>query len=148
MFLAMTNNQSGLPPHGVAKDQIILFDGVCKLCNGWSRFIIRCDTHKKFKLCAVQSEEGQAILKWFGYPTDYFETMLLIQGNRALEKSDSFLAVVSQLPFPWKILVVFKVFPRAFRDWFYDRIALNRYRMFGKYEMCILASPDHDERFL
>ena len=60
-------------------DQIIMFDGVCKLCNGWSRFIIRFDTNKKFKLCAVQSDAGQEILKRFGYPTDYFETMLLVQ---------------------------------------------------------------------
>ena len=83
------------PPHVSADDQIIMFDGVCKLCNGWSRFIIRFDTQKKFKLCAVQSDEGQAILKWFGYPTDFYETMLLIQGNRALEKSDSFLAIAA-----------------------------------------------------
>lgn len=125
-----------------------MFDGVCKLCNGWARFIIRFDTHKKFKLCAVQSEEGQAILTKFGYPTDYYETMLLVQGDRVLEKSDSFLAVVSQLPFPWSALVVFKLLPKSFRDWFYDRIALNRYKIFGKYEVCVLASPDHESRFL
>ena len=64
------------PTYLNASDQIIMFDGVCKLCNGWSRFIIRFDTCKKFKLCAVQSDEGQAILKWFGYPTDFYETML------------------------------------------------------------------------
>jgi predicted DCC family thiol-disulfide oxidoreductase YuxK len=125
-----------------------MFDGECKLCNGWSRFIIRYDKHKIFKLCAVQSDEGQAILKWFGYPTDYFETMLLVRGNCALEKSDSFLAVVRQLPLPWKLMIVFKVFPKGFRDWFYDRIALNRYNIFGKYDTCVLASPDHEGRFL
>ena len=144
-----SNNQSSsCPPYVNPQDQIILFDGVCKLCNGWSRFIIRFDTRKKFKLCAVQSDQGQAILQWFGYPTDVFDTMLLVQGNRALEKSDSFLAIVAQLPFPWPLLGVFKILPRAFRDWFYDRVAQNRYKIFGQYDVCILASPDHDGRFL
>lgn len=136
------------PPHVNPDDQIIMFDGVCKLCNGWSRFIIRFDTRKIFKLCSVQSDEGQAILKWFGYPADHYETMLLIQGNRVLEKSDSFLAIVGQLPFPWKILRMFKLLPRGLRDWCYDRIALNRYKIFGKYDICILASADHAGRFL
>lgn len=140
--------ENAYPPFVKPDDQIIMFDDVCKLCNGWSRFIIRFDTQKKFKLCAVQSEEGQAILKWFNYPTDEFETMLLVQGNRALEKSDSFLAIVGQLPFPWSLLRVLNIFPKLFRDWFYDRVALNRYKIFGKYDVCLLASPDHAERFL
>lgn len=140
--------QHKLPPKVNEGDQIILFDGVCKLCNGWTRFIIRFDKHKRFKLCAVQSEEGQAILRWFGYPTDYFETMLLVQGNRAIGRSDSFLAVMAQLPFPWNLLRVLKLLPKGFRDWFYDRIALNRYRLFGKYNVCLLAAADHENRFL
>jgi len=139
---------SRYPPNVNPDDQIIMFDGVCKLCNGWSRFIIRFDTHKKFKLCAVQSDEGQAILKWFGYPIDEFETMLLVKGNRVLEKSDSFLAIAGQLPFPWSMVRVFKLLPRSLRDWCYDRIALNRYKLFGKYELCILATADHEGRFL
>jgi len=139
---------NSFPPNVGASDQVILFDGVCKLCNGWSRFVIRFDTHKKFKLCAVQSDEGQAILQWFGYPTNYFNTMLLIQGNRVLEKSDSILAIVKQLPFPWPLLSVFKCMPRLFRDWFYDRVAQNRYKIFGRCAACILATPDHQQRFL
>jgi predicted DCC family thiol-disulfide oxidoreductase YuxK len=129
-------------------DQIIMFDGVCKLCNRWSRFIIRFDVHKRFKLCAVQTDEGQAILQHFGYPIDYFETMLLVQGDHVLEKSDSFLAVINQLPVPWRFIGVAKIFPKFFRDWLYDRIALNRYWIFGKYNVCLLATPDHEGRFL
>lgn len=136
------------PPKVTAEDQVILFDGVCKLCNGWSRFIIRYDTEKRFKLCAVQSEEGKAILAFFGYPTEFYETMLLVQGNRILEKSDSFLAIIAQLPLPWRALRFLRYFPLGFRNWFYDRIALNRYRLFGKYDMCLLATPDHESRFL
>jgi predicted DCC family thiol-disulfide oxidoreductase YuxK len=133
----MKNTQ---PPHISPDEQVILFDGVCKLCNSWSRFIIRFDTAKKFKLCAVQSDEGKAILDWFGYPTDFYETMLLIQGDRALEKSDSFLAITEQLPFPWSLTQILKIIPKNLRDWFYDRFALNRYTTFGKYDICILAT--------
>lgn len=71
------------PPGVNLGEQIILFDAVCKLCNRWSRFIIRFDTQLRFKLCSVQSEQGQAILQWFGYPLDQFETMLLVQGDQA-----------------------------------------------------------------
>lgn len=129
-------------------DQIILFDGVCKLCNHWSRFIIRFDSQHLFKLCAVQSDAGQALLKQRGYPLDHFETMLLVCGDRVFTKSDAFIEIVRQLPLPWSFAIVFKIFPQKCRNWFYDRIALNRYRLFGKYDVCILPSPDNKQRFL
>lgn len=136
------------PPGIGPGDQVILFDGVCKLCNRWSRFIIRFDTQHRFKLCSVQSPPGQAILQWFDYPLDHFETMLLIQGDRAIAKGDAFLAIVRQLPFPWPCIGIANIFPRRLRDWCYDRIALNRYKLFGKYDVCVLPASDHDQRFL
>lgn len=140
--------KQGYPPKVSEYDQIILFDAVCKLCNGWSRFIIRVDQHHKFKLCSVQSQEGQAILEWFALPLDNFTTMLLVQGNRAFTKSDSFIQIMKQLPLPFSLLVILKLLPKRMRDWLYDRIALNRYRLFGKYEVCMLPSADHKQRFL
>ena len=140
--------QENYPPKVFATDQVILFDGVCKLCSGWGRFIIRFDKKHVFKLCSVQSEEGRAILKWFNLPTDYFETMLLVQGNKALVKSDSILAIIKELPFPFHLFRIFKIMPKSWRDWFYDRIALNRYKIFGKYDVCVLPAADHPQRFL
>jgi predicted DCC family thiol-disulfide oxidoreductase YuxK len=136
------------PPGIDPNDQIIMFDGVCKLCNRWSWFIIRCDKQRRFKLCAVQSEQGQKVLQALGYPLDHFETMLLVQGEQTLEKSNAFLAIVTQLPFPWPLIAAGKIVPRVIRDWCYDRIALNRYKLFGKYDHCMLAAPDHEQRFL
>jgi predicted DCC family thiol-disulfide oxidoreductase YuxK len=136
------------PPYVNSGDQIILFDGVCKLCNRWSRFIIRFDKKNHFKLCSVQSEQGQAILQWFGYPLDEFETMLLIQGDQAIAKSNAFLNIVRQMPFPWPLFGIAKILPQKIRDWCYDRIALNRYKLFGKYDVCLLATADHEHRFL
>ncbi len=137
-----------LPPNVNASDKVILFDGVCKLCNRWSQFIIQNDKAREFRLCSVQSVEGQQILTHFGYPIDTFETMLLVKGDKCLTQSDAFLDVVSYLTLPWCLLHLFRIIPSRIRNWVYDRIALNRYKLFGCYDSCILPSPDHDKRFL
>ncbi len=137
-----------MPPNITASDKVILFDGVCKLCNGWSKFIIHQDTHKKFKLASVQSAEGQQVLAYFNYPLDKFDTMLLVEGNRCYSKSDAFINVMRHLSYPWKMTSLFKFIPTKLRNWLYDRIALNRYTLFGKYDQCLLPTPDHNNRFL
>lgn len=135
-------------PHLQHHENLILFDGVCKLCNAWSNFIIRHDRHRRFRLASVQSPEGQAVLAHFGYPTDRFDTMLVVRKGACLEKSEAFFAVMAELGFPWKALLVFKLIPGRLRNWLYDRIALNRYAIFGKYDYCSLPSPDHAGRYL
>lgn len=127
---------------------VILFDGVCKLCNGWSQFILRYDTSHSFKLCSVQSPAGQQLLAENGYPLDYYETMLVIYQGKLYEKSDAFLCVMRQLPAPWCWLRVLAIIPKLFRDWSYDRIALNRYKIFGRYDRCLLPSAEQVHRFL
>jgi predicted DCC family thiol-disulfide oxidoreductase YuxK len=136
------------PPNVEVNDCVILFDGVCKLCNAWSQFIIKYDDQKRFKLCSVQSLEGQQILEYFNMPTDNFDTMLYVEGNRSFDKSDAFLTVVNKLGFPWRILYVFKIIPTGIRNWLYDRIALNRYSLFGKYDSCLIPTKENDDRFL
>ena len=137
-----------LPPYIQQHDSVILFDGVCKLCNAWSNFIITYDVDKRFKLASVQSDEGKAILRHFGYPTDVYETMLVVEGTVCFEKSDAFFAVIKKLNYPWKLLTVFRVIPIPVRNWLYDRVALNRYQLFGKYDYCTLPTQDHDGRYL
>lgn len=141
-------NKNELPPYIHFNEKVILFDGVCKLCNSWSRFIIKYDSKHIFKLALVQSKEGKSILKHFGLPTDYYDTILYIDGNEAYLKSTAFLKIVRLLPFPIKLLSFFGIAPKPLRDWIYDRIALNRYRLFGEFEQCILPSADHEKRFL
>lgn len=136
------------PPNVGANDCVILFDGVCKLCNAWSQFIIKHDKQQQFKLCSVQSPEGQKILSHFKMPTDYFDTMLYVEGNHCFEKSDAFLQVVNKLGAPWRGLYVFNILPKNIRNWFYDRIALNRYFLFGKFDTCMLPSKENESRFL
>ena len=136
------------PPNVSANDCVILFDGICKLCNVWSKFIIKYDTQHRFKLCCVQSPEGQRILEYFNMPTDNFDTMVYLEGKQYFDKSDAFLHVINKLGYPWRILYIFKIIPTGIRNWFYDRIALNRYALFGKYDRCILPNKEDKKRFL
>lgn len=78
------------------QDQVILFDGVCRLCNGWAKWIIKVDKSYQFKLCSVQSETGQALLSRLGYPTDKFDTMLVIVNGQVYEKSDAFFSIMKK----------------------------------------------------
>ena len=155
-----TNSQPAL--------KIILFDGVCVLCNYWARFIIKYDTQKKFKLASVQSPIGQEILKYYGMPLTTFDTLLYIEGldlenlstdnvsikntdkknNQLFIKTAAIFRVVSQLGIPWRLVVIFKIIPAALSDRAYNIIARNRYQLFGKKEHCILPTPDHTSRYL
>lgn len=129
-------------------ETVVLFDGVCKLCNGWAKFLIRHDRHHRVRLATVQSPEGQALLAWADLPVDAFDTMAVIRDHQYWVRSDAFFEVVAKLPKPWPLLRVFRVIPRPLRDWLYDRIALNRYRLFGKHDVCLMPTPDHEQRFL
>lgn len=135
-------------PHIGASDRVVLFDGVCKLCSAWARFLIKFDRNHVFKLATVQSPEGQSILAYCGLPTDYYETMVLVEGPKMYTKSAALIRVLSRLPFPWPMLAVVWVIPSFLRDWVYDRIARNRYSLFGRHESCVIPSADHESRFL
>ncbi|AUO22387.1 MULTISPECIES: thiol-disulfide oxidoreductase DCC family protein [unclassified Pseudomonas] len=129
-------------------ETVVLFDGVCKLCNGWARFLIRHDHDRHVRLAAVQSPEGQALLAWAGLPLDQFDTLAVIRDRHYWERSEAVFEIIAQLPARWRPLLVLRAIPRFLRDWAYDRIARNRYRLFGKYDTCLLPDPDHARRFL
>ncbi|MBC3453019.1 thiol-disulfide oxidoreductase DCC family protein [Pseudomonas mosselii] len=129
-------------------ETVLLFDGVCKLCNGWATFVIRHDRHQRIRLATVQSAEGQALLAWAGLPVTAFDTMAVIRDNHYWVRSEAFFEVVRQLPGAWPLLRMLRLCPRRLRDGLYDRVALNRYRLFGRYEQCLMPSPDHQRRFL
>jgi|SRR5690554_64276 len=137
-----------LAPHINQSDKVVLFDGVCKLCSAWARFLIRFDKRRMLKLATMQSPEGQAILSFYGRPLEQYDSLLLIHGERLYSRSTAVLKVLTSLPFPWPALAVFYVIPKCVRDWLYDRVALNRYSLFGQYERCLLPSSEHEARFL
>jgi len=127
---------------------IVLFDGVCNLCNSAVTFIIRNDPKRRFRFAALQSPVGQELLQRFGLPTETLNTFVLIEGDRAFTKSTAALRSARLLGYGWPLAFVFILVPKPIRDLCYDFISKHRYRMFGKREACMLPTPDLKARFL
>ena len=121
---------------------IVLFDGVCNLCNGLVRFLIQRDKPGRLRLASLQSNAGQALLHWANQPLDDFDTMVLIEQGRPYFKSTAVLKIARHLPWPWPLLSLALFVPRILRDFCYDIIATNRYRIFGRTETCMLPTAD------
>lgn len=138
-----------VPPPSIQNgERVLLFDGVCKLCNGWARFLIRHDPQQTIRLASMQSAEGQALLRWFALPTERFDSMLYVEAGVRYERSGALLRIIAQLPGYWRLLAWLRLIPRPLRDACYNGIARNRYRLFGRYEHCLLSNADHARRFL
>jgi len=131
-----------------SESPIILFDGVCNLCNGAVQFIIRRDPGARFKLAALQSESGQTLLALHGLTTASFETIVLIEGSTVYTHSTAALHIVRHLSGMWPIMFVFIWLPRPLRDGIYHWISRNRYRWFGKQDACMIPTPELRSRFL
>lgn len=128
--------------------QIILFDGVCNFCNFWINFVIRYDSKNLFLFSPLQSKSGQEILKQFNLSTTDFNTFILVEGNQYSTKSDAVLKIAANLKGISRILVIGKIFPKFIRDYLYDLIAKNRYKLFGKREFCRIPTPEEKIKFL
>lgn len=127
---------------------IILFDGVCNLCNGSVQFIIKRDKKAVFKFASLQSDIGQSILKEYKIPAGDLFSIILVENNKAYSRSTAALHIARRLDGAWKILYIGILFPKFLRDSIYDWVAKNRYRWFGKKEECMIPSPAMRERFL
>lgn len=130
------------------KSSIVLFDGVCNLCNGLVQFIIKNDPKGKFRFASLQSDAGQTILKNFGLKTDDFDTFVLVRGNQYFVRSTAVLRVLNELGGMWKLFSVFWIFPAPLRDFFYTVIANSRYKLFGRRESCMVPTAELKQRFL
>lgn len=130
------------------KRHIILFDGVCNLCSGCVKFLLKREASVDFYFCAVQSESGQKLLLELNMPMDRFDTMVYLRSGVALYKSDALLAVMAQLSIPWRIFSVLKRLSQPLRDWFYDRLAQHRYALVGKRSCCYLPEDKERQRFI
>ena len=126
---------------------LILFDGVCNFCNRWVNIIIRFDKKGMFKFASLQSDIAQQILKEHNY-NFLNESVVLIQNEKIFSHSTAALLIARQLQFPFFLLYGCIVIPAFFRDTVYNWIAKNRYRWFGKREVCRIPSEQERERFL
>jgi predicted DCC family thiol-disulfide oxidoreductase YuxK len=127
---------------------VILFDGVCNLCNGFVQTTISVDPQGKFQFAALQSEFGQEIMTKANLPVDRISTVILYDNGKIFTHSDVPLEICRRLGGFWRLLLVFKLIPRALRNRLYNWVASNRYRWFGKSESCMIPTPELRKRFL
>jgi predicted DCC family thiol-disulfide oxidoreductase YuxK len=129
------------------KPIIILFDGVCNLCNGFINFLIDRDANKQFKFASLQSSFGESILLKNNLPTDDYQSVIVLENEELFTKSSAIFKVIERLP-NWRWLRIFKVLPNFILDGTYGLIARNRYHIFGKRDSCRLPTPELRDRFL
>ena len=127
---------------------ILLFDGVCNLCNGFVQFILARDPKKGIYFASLQSESGQALLSHFNLELHELKTLVLIDQKGAHVRSTAALRCARLLSGPWPLSYVFMIIPRSIRDLIYNWVAKNRYRWFGKEEQCMIPTPELKARFL
>jgi predicted DCC family thiol-disulfide oxidoreductase YuxK len=127
---------------------LILFDGVCNFCNGAVQMVIEIDRQKTFKFAAIQSELGQQLYRQHGLDPNDIQTLMLVDGDQILTKSDAILAVLGRLEGGWQFLASFTALPQPLRDWAYSEFARQRFLLFGKRDNCMVPTPELRERFI
>jgi predicted DCC family thiol-disulfide oxidoreductase YuxK len=120
-----------------------VYDGYCYLCSGWARFMARHPLSPPFKLVAMQSDEGRALLSANGIDPEDPATFLVIDAGRVHRESDAAIHVVSALGGAWRCFALARMIPRAWRHAIYRLLARNRYRWFGRRQVCYL--PDNQK---
>ncbi len=134
---------SGAPTHPV-----VLFDGVCGLCDRMVGFLLPRDREGRLRFAALQSDVGQRLLRAHGLSTTALDTVVVIADGRAYVRSDAAVRVLRELPMPWRWAAGLRWVPQPIRDAVYDWISRNRYGWFGKRDTCRLPTPSERARFL
>jgi predicted DCC family thiol-disulfide oxidoreductase YuxK len=130
------------------KKSVILFDGVCNLCNSSIDFVIKRDTAGHFVVGALQSKEGKRLLAELDANPDYLDSLVLIENDKIYYRSTAALKIAKKLSGPWPLLYGLVVLPPFLRDGIYDWIGKNRYRWFGEKSTCRLPTAAEKARFL
>ena len=131
---------------------IVLFDGVCNLCDHTVQFLLDRDPNGQFVFASLQSEQGARVLAAAGHAPLAAgadpDSIMLVEDGKAYEKSTAAIRIARRLGLPWSLLVVFLVFPAFLRDVGYNLVARNRYRWFGRHDTCRVPTPESKARFL
>jgi len=132
---------------------IVLYDGVCGLCNRLNQFLLKRDGHDRLRFASLQSDLATTLLQRHGVDSHDLDTVYVVldydqPGERLLSRSDAIIYALIQLDGIWKLAGMGRVLPRFLRDGIYKLVARNRYRVFGKHEICMLPDPKHRHKFL
>jgi predicted DCC family thiol-disulfide oxidoreductase YuxK len=128
-------------------DDVILYDGVCVFCSRWVQFVIARDSAKRFRFTPIQSAYGTRLAQAFGIDPQDSDTNAVVHGGKAHLKSDAALTVLSNLP-GWGWARALFAVPKPLRDAVYGLVARNRYRIFGRFDICFLPDPELRKRVL
>lgn len=129
--------------------KIILFDGVCNLCDATVQFLIKHDRKDIFRFVALQSELGQEIVKYIGLDTSKTDSIILYEPGKAYYyKAQAALEIASEIGGFYSLLSVFKILPNSLNNAVYDYVARNRYKWYGKKDACMLPTPEMKAKFL
>lgn len=132
-----------------SEKKIILFDGVCNLCNSAIQFVIKRDKKDVFRYAALQSEIGEQMIAERGIDTSKTDSIILVEPSVAYyTKSDAALEIAKEFDGLWPLFQVFKWIPRPIRDVVYDFVARNRYKWFGRKDQCMIPTPELQAKFL
>jgi len=135
-------------PNKTNSDQVLLFDGVCNLCNATVQYVIRNDRQKVISFASLQSNFGLQVLSENKFDTTSLKTVVYLKNGKVFSKSAAFLLLMRDLGGWHKLMLVFWIIPKFLRDAVYDLIAKNRYAVFGKRDECYVPTPELLERFI
>ncbi|MCZ2496127.1 DUF393 domain-containing protein [Xylophilus sp. Kf1] len=127
---------------------IFVFDAQCLLCSQWVRFLLKHDHKFKIKFASIQGKQGQELLKSVGLSVDGLQTALLVDENRSWQNTGAILRVLAALGWPWKAAWIFWLVPGPIRNHLYQYLARNRYRWFGRSNICMIPDASQKSRFL
>ena len=127
---------------------LIVFDGECVLCSGFFKLVVWADKHKKFQFCIAQSAFGEELYEHYGLKPDDYDTNLVFVDGNLYERFHAFVAAMKVLGWPYKVAAIFEILPNRLLDWFYYKIARNRYSIFGRRDTCLVPTPDVKARFI
>ena len=134
--------------NAIKDKRVVLFDGVCNLCNWSVQFIIKRDPKGLFKFASLQSDFGKKLMEENGQNPDVLESIILVDGDNTYFRSRAALEIAKRLTGLWPLFYVFRIVPSGILDVFYNLIAKNRYRWFGRQDQCMIPTKDLSLRFI
>lgn len=126
---------------------LVLFDGVCNLCDGFVQFVLKHEKDNELMFASLQGNAGASIIVDHSLPAGFDKSILVYEDGQLYQKSDAVFRILRHLRNPYKAVTLFKIVPGFIRNFVYDMVASNRYRMFGKKDECMIPTPELRARF-